>query len=148
MRHNVKTPLWMMGLLAALAWPALADGPKALDVTAADLAAAGVSDATHIAPIGDRFAPPVAYFRSPETLSAADARKDCADCGDLIAVYVAETPVLPSWNGGVSQQFIRMGGRLQLRAYVPSTRRVVTVTAPSEQTLRKISRHLVDKFSR
>ena len=148
MRHNMKTRLWMTAVLAALAWPAFAAGPAALEVTAADLAAAGVEGVKEVATAGDRFAPPMRYFRSPERLSDADAKKDCADCADLIAVYAAEVASVPSWDAEKIQQFQRIGGRLQLRAYIASKKRVVTVTAVNEQTLRKISRYLVDKFSR
>ncbi|MEK7546210.1 MAG: hypothetical protein AAB554_04010 [Patescibacteria group bacterium] len=148
MRHNTKTRLWTFGLLALMAGTALADGPKTLDVTADDLTAAGVVGVTDVEPAVERFAPPVKYFRSPEKLSEADAKKDCADCADIIAVYAAEAPTVPGWNAEKAQQFVKIGARLQLRTYIPSTKRIVTVTAVSEQTMRKISRHLVDKFSR
>ena len=147
MRHNVKTPLWTAAALLALAWPAFAAGPETFDVTVEDLAAAGVADAVEVETSGDRFAPPVNYFRSSETLSAGEAKKDCSDCADLIAVYAAETGGAPGWYGE-STQFIKMGGRLQVRAYIPSTKRIVTVTAVSEATARKISTHLVAKFSK
>lgn len=148
MRHNVKTSLWMAALLVLTAGVAIAAGPEPLEVTADDLVAAGVADAVEVAPAGDRFAPPMRYFRSSESLSEADAKKDCGDCGDLIAVYAVESPGVPGWDSEKSQQFVKIGGRLQLRAYIPSTKRIVTVTAVNEQTLRKISRHLVDKFSK
>lgn len=148
MRHNTKISLWTIGLLAAMAWPAFAAGPKALDVTAADLSAAGVPDVTDVAPAGDRFAPPVKYFRSSETLDENATKKDCADCADLIAVYAAEASAVPGWNSDARQQFIKVGGRLQLRTYIPSQKRIITVTAVSEQTMRKISKHLVEKFSK
>ncbi|HJV32449.1 MAG TPA: hypothetical protein VJ694_00310 [Patescibacteria group bacterium] len=148
MRHNTKTHLWTIGLLASMAWPALADGPKALDVTVDDLLAAGVAGVTEVAPAGDRFAPPMRYFRSSEKLSDADARKDCADCADLIAVYAADVATVPGWTTEKIQQFQKVGSRLQLRTYIPATRRVVTVTAVSEATMRKISAQLVAKFSK
>jgi len=148
MRYNTKISLWMAAGLLVAAGAALADAPKALEVTAADLIDAGVPDVVEVAASGDRFAPPVKYFRSPERLSEADAKKDCEDCADLIAVYAAEAPTVPSWNAEKSQQFIRIGGRLQLRTYIPSKKRLVTVTAVSEATMRKISKHLVDKFSK
>jgi hypothetical protein len=148
MRHNVKTRLWTIALLAGLALPVSAEGPAPLRVAADDLAAAGVTDAVPVAPAADRFAAPVRYFRSAERLSDADAKKDCADCGDLIAVYAAEVASAPSWHSEKAQQFVKVGGRLQLRAYIPSLRRVVTVTAVDETTLRKVSAHLVAKFSK
>lgn len=148
MRHNVKNPLWTIGLLAAMAWPAFAAGPTPLDVTLDDLVAAGVPGVTEVAPAGDRFAPPVKYFRSPEKLSDVDAKKDCADCADLIAVYAAEVPNVPGWHSEKNLKFVKVGGRLQLRAYIPSKKSVVTVTAVNEQTLRKISNHLIAKFSK
>ena len=148
MRHNVKTSLWTAGLLVAMAGTALAAVPNPLDVTAEDLAAAGVEEAVAVEPGGDRFAPPVKYFRSPETLSEADAKKDCAGCADLIAVYAADVQTAPGWHTEKSQQFVKVGSRLQLRAYIPQKKRVVTVTAVREETMRKISKHLVDKFSK
>ena len=148
MRHNVKTSLWTAGLLAAMAWPALADGPTPLDVTADDLLAAGVPGVVAVEPAADRFRAPVKYFRSPEALSEADARKDCADCDDLIAVYAAEAAAAPTWHSETRLQFLKIGGRLQLRTYIPSTKRIVTGTAASETTMRKISEHLVRKFSK
>ena len=148
MRHNVKTSLWTAGILVAMAGTALAAVPNPLEVTAADLAEAGVEGAVDVAPAGDRFAPPMRYFRSSEKLSEADAKKDCADCADLIAVYAADVATVPGWTKEKVQQFQKVGARLQLRTYIPSTRRVVTVTAVSESTMRKISAQLVAKFSK
>ncbi len=148
MRHNAKITLWTAALLALSAGAVLAAAPEPLEVTADDLVAAGVAEVVEVAPAGDRFAPPVKYFRSPERLSEADAKKDCADCADLIAVYAVESPTVPGWHSEKSQQFVKVGGRLQLRTYIPSTKRIVTVTAVSETTMRKISAHLVQKFSK
>ncbi len=127
---------------------ALAASPSPLDVSASDLTAAGISGVTPVVPVTGRFAPPVRYFRSAEKLSAKDAAKDCADCADLIAVYAAETSTVPSWADTPQQQFLKLGGRLQLRTYIKPKRRVVTVTAPNEIMLRKISGYLVAKFSK
>jgi hypothetical protein len=144
----MKNRLWMILAPLLLAWPALAAGPAALDVSADDLTAAGADGVVAVSPAGGRFAPPVKYFRSPETLSAADAKKDCSDCADLIAVYAAEVPAAPNWSEVPAQQFVRVGGRLQLRAYIKEKKRVVTVTAVSETTVKKISAYLVAKFSK
>lgn len=143
----MKTRLWMTAILFTLAWPAFAAGPAVLDVTAADLTAAGVQDATPVAAAPDRFALPVHYFRSAEKLPAAEASHDCADCADLIAVYAAQVPDAPNWAANPQEQFLKIGGRLQVRAYIPSKKRVVTVTAASEATARKVSSYLVAKFS-
>lgn len=148
MRHNVKTSLWAALALLLPLVPASAAAPAALEVTAADLAAAGVPGVTEVAPAPDRFAAPVRYFRSPETLGENEAKKDCIDCGSLIAVYAAEASGVPNWETEKLQQFVRVGGRLQVRAYLPAKRRIVTVTAVSESTARKISAHLVAKFSK
>lgn len=147
MRHNGKTILWTLAILAAASWPASAAERGSFEVGAADLIAAGVADAVSVEMTADRFRPPVRYFRSSERLSEEDARKDCADCADLIAVHVASYPSAPGWVAEASQQFVRVGRRLQVRAWIPATKRVVTVTAVSEQTARKISAHLVRKFS-
>jgi hypothetical protein len=137
-------------ILAAflLAWPAYAAGPAALEVSVDDFTAAGVVDVTSVSPLDDRFMAPVHYFRTSEKLSQADAKDDCADCADLIAIYAAEVPAVPIWADIPQQQFLKVGGRLQLKAYIASKRRVVTVTAPSEIVVRKISQYLVGKFSK
>jgi hypothetical protein len=144
----MKTRLWMILAPALLAWPALAAGPASLDVTAADLAAAGAPDVTTVNAANGRFEGPVRYFRTSEKLSVNDARLDCADCDDLIAVYAADVPDAPKWAEDAKPPFIKIGGRLQLRTYIPSKKRIVTVTAISEATLRKISSYLVAKFSK
>jgi hypothetical protein len=148
MRYNTKISLWTAAGLLILAGAVSADGPDELDVGIVDLTEAGVPGASEVQPSDDRFLPPVEYFRSDERLSDADAKKDCADCADLIAIYVADAPTPPGWHSEKSQQFVRVGARLQLRAYIPEKRRIVTVTAVSESTVRKLSKHLVDKFSK
>lgn len=125
---------------------ARASGLVPLDVSVDDLTAAGVSGASAVSPAVGRFTAPVHYFRTTEKLSGADAKKDCADCADLIAVYAAESPTIPGWVAESRLQFIRIGGRLQVRAYIAAKRQIVTVTAPSEATARKISAYLVEKF--
>ncbi len=140
------------GLLLPLIFAAVAAtasaAPAVLPITIDDLAAAGVQKPVAVAPDHDRFRPPVAYFRTPEKLSTADAKLDCADCADLIAVYAAETTLVPSWVTETKMQFVKLGGRLQVRAYIAAKKRVITVTAPSEATARKISTYLVSKFSK
>lgn len=148
MLHNTKMRLWTAGLLAVLAGAAAAAGPMPLEVTVADLTAAGVADAVEVEPAGERFGAPVRYFRSSETLPEGAAKKDCADCADLIAVYAADSPDVPGWASEPRQQFVKVGARLQLRAYIVSKKRIVTVTAVSEATMRRISEHLVAKFSK
>jgi hypothetical protein len=148
MSHNTKTSLWTVAMLLALAHAAWADVPAGLEVTADDLTAAGVSGVTEVAVAADRFAPPMRYFRSSERLSETDAKKDCGDCADLIAVYASEVATVPGWSSDPRQQFVRVGARLQLRSYIPAKKRVVTVTAVSEQTMRKVSAYLVAKFSK
>lgn len=143
----MKKPLWIAVFLMAVAGAVSAAAPVALEVSADDLAAAGIQDAVTVAPDRDRFQPPVAYFRIIEKLSAAEAKKDCSDCGNLVAIYAAEAPTVPGWVAEPKLQFVKVGGRLQVRAYIASKKRIVTVTAPSEATARKISSHLVSKFS-
>lgn len=144
----MKSRLLTLAIPLMLAWPAFAAGPVSLDVSAADLAAAGVPDAVEVSPADGRFAPPVHYFRSGVKLSDTDAKKDCADCSDLIAVYAAEAGAAPNWAEAPQQQFLKIGGRLQLRVYIKEKKRIVTVTAPSEAAMRKISSYLVAKFSK
>jgi len=150
----MKRTVTRLGLAAAVLTTALfaigvtrASGPVPLDVSAADLTDAGTTGVTAISPAAGRFPPPVHYFRSAENLSDTNAKKDCADCADLIAVYAAEVPSAPNWADVPAQQFLKMGGRLQIRAYIKDKKRIVTVTAPNETTLRKISAYLVAKFS-
>ncbi len=119
-----------------------------LPVTPDDLAAAGVPNAVAVAPDHERFQPPMRYFRIGETLSPADAKLDCADCGNLVAIYAADSLAVPSWVSEPRAQFVKVGGRLQVRAYIQDKKRIVTVTAPSEATARKISAALIAKFSK
>lgn len=148
MSHNIKTGLWTIAAVFVLAGSASAASPSRLDVSSVDLIAAGVSGVTEAIQSGDRFNLPVKYFRSLEKLSEADTKKDCKDCSDLISVYAAETSTVPIWSSEKSQQFMKIGGRLQLRVYIPSKKRIVTVTAVNEASLRKISKYLTDKFSK
>ncbi|MFA5853635.1 MAG: hypothetical protein WC866_00975 [Patescibacteria group bacterium] len=142
-----KTP-WIAIILLFAASAASAALPAPLEVTEDDLTSAGISNVTSVVPTPDRFLAPVRYFRTADTLSAKDAKKDCADCADLVAVYVADVSAVPKWVVEPQQQFMKIGARLQLRAYIASTKRVVIVTGPSEASVRKISKALVTKFSR
>ncbi len=144
----MKKPLWIAAFLMIVAGTVSAAAPTLLKVSLEDLTAAGIQNATAVAPDRDRFQPPVAYFRVPEKLSAADAKLDCSDCGNLVAVYAADTLTVPSWVSETKMQFVKVGGRLQVRAYIASKKRIVTVTAPSEATARKISAYLVSKYSK
>ena len=143
-----KTASLLLPLIFAAVAAATSAAPASLPITVDDLAAAGVQKAVAVPPDHDRFRPPVAYFRTPEKLSAADAKLDCTDCADLIAIYAAETSSIPSWVTETKMQFVKIGGRLQVRAYIAAKKRVITVTAPSEATARKISAYLVSKFSK
>lgn len=145
----MKTAFWIVVLaLAAGSGLAAAAAPKPLDVTVEDLAAAGVPDSAAVADERDRFKFPVAYFRVKERLAEQEAKKDCADCVDLVAVYAAEISAVPVWASEPQAQFMKLGGRLQVRTYLPERKRIVTVTAPSEAMARSISRVLVEKFSK
>lgn len=148
MSHNIKTSLWTLAAALIMTSAASAATPPALEIIAADLGAAGVPDVVEVPPAGDRFNLPVRYFRSSEKLSAADTKLDCKDCGDLISVYVAQVSAVPGWHYEKSRQFMKIGGRLQLRVYIPAKKRIVTVTAVNEASLRKISKYLVEKFSK
>jgi hypothetical protein len=139
---------WIAILLLFAAGTASAALPAPLEATESDLTSAGISDVTSVTPALDRFLAPVRYFRTADTLSAKDAKKDCADCADLAAVYVADVSTIPSWVTEPQQQFVKIGARLQVRAYIASTKRVVIVTSPNESSARKISKYLVAKFSR
>ncbi len=146
--HNMKKLPW---IAAAMFFATVALGARAAEpfkITVDDVAAAGVAGAILVTPETSRFRPPVTYFRTEEKLSAANAKKDCADCADLVAIHVAEVSNTPSWVATPQLQFMRFGTRLQLRAYIAETKRVVIVTGPSEAMVRKISQSLVAKFSR
>ena len=151
MKRNAQSALLGAAVLAAALFAAAAtraSGPVPLEVTASDLTAAGIADASVVSPSSDRFGAPMRYFRSSEKLSAADAKRDCADCGDLIAVYAADVPSPPGWASEPRSQFLTVGGRYQLRDYIAVKRRIVTVTAPGEAMTRRLSAYLVAKFSK
>lgn len=149
---RTSTQLGLAAIVLATAFFSIgvtrASGPVPLSFSADDLVAAGVPGATAVLSAADRFHLPVRYFRIEEKLSEAAAKKECADCMNLVAVYAAETPSIPSWVAEPHLQFIKVGQRLQVRAYIAAKKRVVTVTAPSEATARKISSYLVEKFSK
>ncbi len=144
----MKKTLWIALLLSTFASAASASAPAALEISAEDLATAGIQGVVAVAPEHDRFQPPVAYFRVAEKLSAEAAKADCGGCGNLVAAYAATVSSVPSWVAESKMQFVKVGGRLQLRAYIASKKRVVIVTAPSETAVRKISAALVSKFSK
>lgn len=146
--HNMKKTPYLAIALFLAAGAASAARPAPLEVTEADLEASGVPGATQVSPVSERFLAPVHYFRTTAKLSASDAKKDCSDCADLLAVYTAPVSGVPNWVTEPEQQFLKIGGRLQLRAYLAATKRVVIVTGPNEADLRKVSSYLVSKFSR
>ncbi len=138
-----------LSFFAALVCASVAAATAGFGVSQTELAAGtGLANVSAVAPDGTRFRPPVQYFRSPETISAADARRDCADCGNLIAVYIADAPAVPAWAAVLGQRSVKIGGRFQLRTYLAARKRIVIVTAPSETTVRKISAFLVGRFSK
>lgn len=144
--HNMKKRLWIVpALFFAAALASRAAAP--LEVTAQDLSSAGIAEAVPVEAEASRFQPPVKYFRTKEKLSLGEAKKDCADCADLVAIHVADVSTVPSWVATPQLQFMRFGARLQLRAYIAKTKRVVIVTGPNEAMVRKISSTLVTKFS-
>ncbi|WKZ29135.1 MAG: hypothetical protein QY323_00230 [Patescibacteria group bacterium] len=144
----MKKRLWIVPLLLVAAAALGTRAADPLEVTVEDLAAAGVAEAVAVPTEANRYLPPVRYFRTKEKLSASDAKKDCSDCADLVAVHVADVAAVPSWVATPQLQFMRFGARLQLRSYIPETKRVVIVTGPNEAMIRKISNHLLSKFSR
>ncbi len=145
--HNMEKMLWISFVFFFSALAVSAATPGTFEITEADLAAAGVPGAAAVAPTKERFLAPVKYFRTKEKLSESDAKKDCSDCGNLVAVYAAPVPTAPNWTSEPQQRFLKIGGRLQLRAYLPATKRIVIVTGPNEGDIRKISSYLSAKFS-
>lgn len=143
-----KTPILAIALFLVAGAASAATTTIPLDVTDADLTAAGVAGTTLVSPAPERFLAPVRYFRTTSKLSANDAKKDCADCADLLAVYAAPVSSVPNWAAEPEQQFLKIGGRLQIRVYLAATKRVIIVTGPNESDIRKVSHYLVSKFSR
>ena len=144
----MKGSIWIITAALFVGSAVSAAAPSVFAVSTEDLETAGIRDAFQIPPTSDRFLPPVSYFRAKDRLSAKDAKKDCADCDDLVAVYVADVSTVPNWVIESQLQFVKMGGRLQLRTYIASVKRIVIVTGPSESAIRNISKQLVSKFSR
>ena len=122
---------------------ALAAAPQP---TVDDLKAAGYADASAVAEATDgRFGAPVRYFRSSERLSAADAKKDCADCADLISVYSAELPSPPDWAANQNFKPTRqIAGRWQTRGWLAAAKRILIVTGPNQEKVKALYDQLTE----
>ena len=138
------------GLAAAAALAAaLPSGaaPTALPVTVADLTAAGYTGVTAVAPTATRFRAPVWYFRVNESLSQSDAKKDCADCNNLVAVYAAVSESVPGWALNQKDVYRIMGARTQGRIYIRNTKTIVIVTGPAPKLVQALLESLQKKFT-
>ena len=133
--------------LAFAAFPVLAaDAPSGLTVSAQDLLDAGYTSAKEVKPNGDRFQPPVRYFRVNPVLSTIDAKKDCKDCGDLAAVYAAEAKSVPAWADRTDLVY-NAGGRVQIRRWVAAKKIAVIVSAPDRTLAIKLANDLAKRFA-
>ena len=120
-----------------------AQDPSRTSVIEEDLEAAGYTDVVALEADGSRFASNVAYFRVAETLSDADARKDCADCANLVATHVAKTDSVPDWHAADEDPLRLVGGRVQARRYHAPTKTVIIVTGPDLEKVAALSDRLL-----
>lgn len=141
----MKKSVWMSACAIALGifLVAHAQESPATSATVEDLEAAGYTDVIALGPDGSRFASDVDYFRVAETLSDADARKDCADCANLVAAYVAKTDSVPDWHATNEDPLRLVGGRVQARRYHPPTKTVIIVTGPVLEKVAALSDRLL-----
>ena len=143
----MKKTAFLLIALAGAAMTALAAEPApALTVTAQDLLDAGYASAKELKPAGDRFQPPVHYFRVSPALSALDAKKDCKDCGDLAAVYAAVTTSAPAWIDRTDLVY-SAGGRVQIRRWLAARKIAVIVSAPDRTLAIKLANDLVKRYA-
>ena len=126
---------------AALAAASAVSGQSA-GASAEDLAGAGYTGVQPLDPAGNRFSAPVKYFRVKEILDDVDAKKDCQDCRDLVAVYAGESKEIPGWSINQKNPMRKMGGRWQYRNYVGGAKTVVIVTGPHEDKVRRLGESL------
>ncbi len=133
---------------AESAAPTPLPGPHPLDVTVGDVTAAGYSGVKVVDPLPNRFLPPVHYFRVTESLNDVQAKKDCADCRNLLAVYAAVSQSVPGWS--INQRvFIRpMGGRTQVRYYLPDKKIIIIATGPDPKLTVQLADFLKAKLSK
>lgn len=135
MRPRLLVIPLLLGLGVFALLKAQASAPFA--VTAMDLEEAGYTSVVPLGQEGSRFSPPVTYFRVAERLSEEQARRDCEDCADLVAVHLAESTA-PAWAS--SQEPLRIvGGRTQARRYHAPTRTIIIVTGPDTERVAALS---------
>lgn len=127
--------LWALPVLAA---------PEA---SVADLEAAGFAEVKAVEPAPDgRYAAPVRYFRSSTRIAVIDAKRDCPDCGDLIAVYAARSLAPPDWS--LNPRFVPariVAGRWQIRGYLKEAQTILIVTGPDRAKTEKLFAALSEK---
>jgi hypothetical protein len=99
-------------------------------ITVDDILKAGYHGVKQIPAVSGRFSVPVHYFRVTEKVSPEDALRDCADCGNLVAVYVtnASPTSTPGWVAERNPFVQKIGGRIQVKWFAGD--RTVFVTAP------------------
>jgi hypothetical protein len=110
-----------------------------------DLLDAGYSRAEMIEPESGRYRAPILYFRVNEGINDSDAKKDCPDCGSLVAVYVGQPKSVPSWSARQKTSIQKVGGRWQSRNYLPETKTVIIVTGPVQDYVKKLAEITVTK---
>lgn len=80
--------------------------------------------------VGGRFEQPVWYFRVGEHLTREEVPRDCADCDNLVAIFVSSVmpTSTPAWVATANPEIRRAGGRLHMRWFAAN--RLISVTAP------------------
>lgn len=124
-----------------------AQSPAVPEVTVAELESAGYTAVTELARNDSRFELPVHYFRVAETIPEEDTRKDCDDCGNIVAVYLAVVPSAPGWARRNSNPLRLVGGRVQARRYHEATGTVLIVTGPAMENVSSLSNLLLERIA-
>ena len=112
-----------------------------------DLLAAGYTVVKIIETDGDRYSGPVKYFRVAEKPQKIDPKKDCADCNDLVAVYIGKTNTIPAWVINQSDPIRIIGNRFQTRIYSPNKKTVIAVTGPIRERVIKLTQIYIEKLN-
>ena len=123
-----------------------AESSPSYKVEVEDLIESGMTNVKVVETTKSRFQEPMQYFRVAEALDEKNAKKDCEDCGNLVAVYIGTTPTIPGWIEGNSNPLRRIGGRIQARRYLPNKKLVIIVTTPLQENAIRLSNRLVEKF--
>lgn len=115
-------------------------------ISPTELVAAGFSDVETLASSTERFQPPVQYFRVGQKIAPEDARLDCGDCANLVAIYI--TPLIPTSTPLAyvknNQIIKKIAGRTQISFSVAA--RIVFITSPEERAAQTLATRIRERI--